>query len=57
MNALLDSCDRYVGTVVMVKPREGEPTKAKIKFDLHPKNKYDKWYVSDMFYALYEYAI
>lgn len=34
---------RYIGTVLAVKPKKGTICRVRVKFDMYPKDKYDKW--------------
>lgn len=34
---------RYIGTVLAVKPKKGATCRVRVKFDMYPKDKYDKW--------------
>ena len=39
---------RYSGIVFAVKPKKGSSCRVRVKFDMYPKDKYDKWYVSTL---------
>lgn len=34
---------RYIGTVFATKPKKGIKCRVRVKFDMYPKDKYDKW--------------
>ena len=34
---------RYIGTVISAKPKKGCLCRVRIKFDMYPKDKFDKW--------------
>ena len=43
VNCLRLVLSRYIGTVLAVKPKKGTICRVRVKFDMYPKDKYDKW--------------
>lgn len=43
LNCICFAVPRYIGTVFAVKPKKGSSCRVRVKFDMYPKDKYDKW--------------
>ncbi|XP_078361220.1 ATPase MORC2A-like [Oculina patagonica] len=44
VEARVDNSKWYIGTVFAVKPKKGTSCRVRVKFDMYPKDKYDKWF-------------
>ncbi|XP_020613915.1 MORC family CW-type zinc finger protein 2A-like [Orbicella faveolata] len=44
VEARVDNSKWYIGTVLAVKPKKGATCRVRVKFDMYPKDKYDKWF-------------
>lgn len=44
VEARVDNSNWYIGTVFASKPKKGFACRVRVKFDMYPKDKYDKWF-------------
>ncbi|KAJ7387408.1 ATPase morc2 [Desmophyllum pertusum] len=44
VEARVDNSKWYLGKVMAVKPKKGSACRVRVKFDMYPKDKYDKWF-------------